>query len=317
LSNSSAKENGSTMGPSSPWKSRPVVMVVEDQTLVALDIADELRAFGYEAPPTAGSGEDAVGKAREIQPDLILMDIRLEEEMETELRKSLRELGEHHIALKVLIERNEGYRLSLEKALVTNLKTRVGPTIKSLKQSRLSAMQQTMVDLIENDVAEITSPFVRNLIENNFQLTFQETRIAVLVKQGKTTKEIAAILKSSPRAIEFHRHILRKKIGMAGKPVSLEARLAGFDPPLPAEPSRLREGCARRRHSRLRRIPDALNLPRSNGRTNIEPHDYLEVHEEVEDPASVGHAADSSLAQPAFRLSGADAKGKRCNSGID
>ncbi|MCU0604924.1 MAG: response regulator, partial [Desulfobacterales bacterium] len=70
------------MGPSSPCKSRPVVMVVEDQRLVALDIADELRAFGYEVPPTASSGEDAVGKAREIQPDLILMDIRLEGEMD-------------------------------------------------------------------------------------------------------------------------------------------------------------------------------------------------------------------------------------------
>ncbi|MCU0605130.1 MAG: helix-turn-helix transcriptional regulator, partial [Desulfobacterales bacterium] len=78
-----------------------------------------------------------------------------------------------------------------------------------------------------------TSPFVRNLIENNFPLTFQETQIAVLVKQGKTTKEIAAILKSSPRAIEFHRHILRRKIGVAGKPVSLEARLAEFDLPPP------------------------------------------------------------------------------------
>ena len=84
------------------------------------------------------------------------------------------------------------------------------------------------IDLIENDIAEITSPFIRNLGDKNFRLTFLETQIAVLIKQRKSTKEIAAILRSSPRTIEFHRQNLRKKIGWTGKDVSLESRLAEF-----------------------------------------------------------------------------------------
>jgi DNA-binding CsgD family transcriptional regulator len=84
------------------------------------------------------------------------------------------------------------------------------------------------IDLIENDIAEITSPFIRNLGDKNFRLTFLETQIAVLIKQRKSTKEIAAILRSSPRTIEFHRQNLRKKIGLTGKDVSLESRLAEF-----------------------------------------------------------------------------------------
>jgi DNA-binding CsgD family transcriptional regulator len=93
----------------------------------------------------------------------------------------------------------------------------------------LSAAQQEVLRVIEADIAEITSPFIRNLLANNFQLTFRETQIALLVKQGKSTKEIATILKCSSRAIEFHRHNLRQKLGLTGNGHSLASQLARFE----------------------------------------------------------------------------------------
>lgn len=53
------------------------VLVVEDEAVVAADIASSLKSFGYAVPATAASGEDAVARAREQHPDLVLMDIRL------------------------------------------------------------------------------------------------------------------------------------------------------------------------------------------------------------------------------------------------
>ncbi len=53
------------------------IMVVEDEKLVALSIEKCLKSMGYDVPLTVASGEEAVQKVIEIEPDLVLMDIRL------------------------------------------------------------------------------------------------------------------------------------------------------------------------------------------------------------------------------------------------
>ncbi|MBN2738764.1 MAG: SpoIIE family protein phosphatase [Spirochaetales bacterium] len=54
------------------------IMVVEDEGLVALEIQDALESMGYRVPCVVASGEEALQKVLMSQPDLILMDIRLD-----------------------------------------------------------------------------------------------------------------------------------------------------------------------------------------------------------------------------------------------
>ncbi|RJS49993.1 MAG: hypothetical protein CIT03_00635 [Methanobacterium sp.] len=58
--------------------SGPKIMVVEDERITAEDIRDGLEEMGYQVPAIVSSGEEAIEKAKEIFPDLILMDIKLE-----------------------------------------------------------------------------------------------------------------------------------------------------------------------------------------------------------------------------------------------
>ncbi len=58
------------------------VLVVEDERLVANALARNLEALGYQVVSTVASGEEALAKADESRPDLVLMDIRLEGEMD-------------------------------------------------------------------------------------------------------------------------------------------------------------------------------------------------------------------------------------------
>ena len=58
------------------------ILVVEDERITAEDIKDSLNNLGYEVSDLVSSGEEAVKKVEELQPDLILMDIRLEGEMD-------------------------------------------------------------------------------------------------------------------------------------------------------------------------------------------------------------------------------------------
>jgi two-component system, response regulator PdtaR len=53
------------------------ILVVEDDQIIQLDLQRQLKQLDYAVVGTASSGEEAVAKATELQPDLILMDIRL------------------------------------------------------------------------------------------------------------------------------------------------------------------------------------------------------------------------------------------------
>lgn len=51
------------------------ILLVEDESIEAMDIKRTLESFGFKVPYVASSGEEALEKAIEIMPDLILMDI--------------------------------------------------------------------------------------------------------------------------------------------------------------------------------------------------------------------------------------------------
>jgi signal transduction histidine kinase len=53
------------------------ILVVEDERIVARDLAGALLELGYAVPGTVATGEEAIERARDLRPDVVLMDIRL------------------------------------------------------------------------------------------------------------------------------------------------------------------------------------------------------------------------------------------------
>ncbi|HEX3034133.1 MAG TPA: response regulator [Thermodesulfobacteriota bacterium] len=53
------------------------ILIVEDNMIIAIDIQDRLESFGYAVPTIATTGEQAIAKTAELKPDLIIMDIGL------------------------------------------------------------------------------------------------------------------------------------------------------------------------------------------------------------------------------------------------
>ena len=62
--------------------SAPRVLISEDESLVALDIARILKSAGYEVLGPVTSGESAVERAQELRPDVVLMDIVLKGQLD-------------------------------------------------------------------------------------------------------------------------------------------------------------------------------------------------------------------------------------------
>jgi PAS domain S-box-containing protein len=58
------------------------ILIVEDERIIALNLKENLESLGYSVPAIAASGHQAVEKARQFHPDLVLMDIRLQGTMD-------------------------------------------------------------------------------------------------------------------------------------------------------------------------------------------------------------------------------------------
>jgi two-component system cell cycle sensor histidine kinase/response regulator CckA len=68
------------------------ILVVEDERIVARGIQRELQDMGYEVPELASTGEEAVQKADQLRPDLVLMDIVLKGHLDgIEAARTIRE----------------------------------------------------------------------------------------------------------------------------------------------------------------------------------------------------------------------------------
>jgi two-component system, cell cycle sensor histidine kinase and response regulator CckA len=58
------------------------ILVVEDESIIALDIKATLQGLGYEVQAIAATGQEAIDKAERLRPDLVLMDIHLRGEID-------------------------------------------------------------------------------------------------------------------------------------------------------------------------------------------------------------------------------------------
>ncbi len=134
-------------------------------------------------------------------------------------------LEETNIAMKVLLKQREEDKLELEKKVLNNVKDLVLPYVEKLKNSRLRPKDKTLVEIIDTHLQDIISPLLQRFANARILLTPQEMQVAALVKDGKTSKEIADVLNVSETTVNFHRKNLRVKFGLRNTRTNLRSYL--------------------------------------------------------------------------------------------
>ena len=147
---------------------------------------------------------------------------------EKELKYRTRSLEEANTAFSILLRRREEDRTHFESSVVSNMSTLVKPYIEKLKSTPLDAIQTNHLHVIETNLEQIVSPFVRDIGSRVLELTPMEIRVATLVKEGKSNIEIAEKLSVSKNTILTHRFNLRRKLGIKNKKINLRAYLLSF-----------------------------------------------------------------------------------------
>jgi len=149
-------------------------------------------------------------------------------EREAELEIKANSLEEVNTALRVLLERRDEDKTELGEKVLVNVKELVVPFLEKVKKTPLDSKQLSYIHILESNLNDIISPFLRNLSTKYANLTPTEIRVAHLIREGKTTKEIGEVMALSPRTIETHRKNMRKKLGIEKNKGNLRSHLLSF-----------------------------------------------------------------------------------------
>jgi PAS domain S-box-containing protein len=179
---------------------------------------------------------------QERTAELAKINAKLEQEIDERIRaeEALRKQGNklkaqsHHLeevntALKVLLKQREDDKKELAENVLSNVKELISPYIERLKKSQLNTNQKTLINILDSNLSNMISPFISKLSSKYFNLTPGEIRVANLVKEGKTNKEIAELLCISKNTVLFHRYNIRQKLGLKNKKINLRSHLLSYD----------------------------------------------------------------------------------------
>jgi len=167
-----------------------------------------------------GSARDITDKRR-AEKNLLKMHDALEEKV----KERTQALEEANVAMKVLLKKRDADRFDLGEQMIYNIREIISPYIERLKQTSSRDMQKVLIEIIEQNLEDIASPFMRDLSKTLHKLTPSEIQIINLIKHNKTTKEISDLLNISYRTVDTHRANIRKKLGIKNQKINLKSFL--------------------------------------------------------------------------------------------
>jgi PAS domain S-box-containing protein len=146
-------------------------------------------------------------------------------ELESRVHERTLDLKEANTALRVLISRRAEDQRQLEERLQMNVNDLILPVLEEIKSVCLDKRSAGYLSLLESNLKDITSPFLKGLQATYRNLTAREIQVAAMIRDGKKTKEISELLEVSPVTVETHRNHIRTKLGLVRGKTNLRSYL--------------------------------------------------------------------------------------------
>jgi DNA-binding response OmpR family regulator len=161
--------------------------------------------------------QQEIAKRRHSETDLSLQKKTLLEQVQCQKE----ELIEANAALRIMLRQRDLEKNELKSSLTTRFFKEIAPYLEKLKQGQLQEAQKHYLDIITMNLENIFNPASQGRSFTHKPFTEMETRIVNLMKQKKTSKEIAQLLQVSTGTIQTHRENIRKKLQITNTKKSL------------------------------------------------------------------------------------------------
>ncbi|MEQ5787698.1 response regulator transcription factor [Erythrobacter sp. NFXS35] len=195
------------------------ILIVDDHQLAREGLAAVLTGKGYDVVGLADTGEQAVEHARELVPDVVLMDVRLGAGIDgLEATRRIAALGLPVRVLMLTLHDMPGYvreALGAGAAGYVLKDTAIGDLCAAVEQV-LAGQSALPLELV---TAALRAPVLAAPSPSSLAqvLTTREQQVVALVAEGLTNKEIARELGISPATVKVHVERLIGKLGVADR----------------------------------------------------------------------------------------------------
>lgn len=136
------------------------------------------------------------------------------------------QLEHKNIALREVLGQIEQEKQEILARSRRQLNTFVEPLLQRLRdRSGLSETDREALSQLSTAIDRLFSGIPDGLGEAGDRLSPRELEICGLIRGGMANKEIAAFLSISDTTVERHRNTIRRKLGLAGRPVNLTSWL--------------------------------------------------------------------------------------------
>lgn len=284
----------------------PDILIVDDNIVLTTVLEQLLSSFGHRVVGTAHSGDEAIALAKDVTPELVIMDINMPGKLDgieaaeilkaelnipvifvstrtdnDYLRRAMKveplgyihkpfcreqimatiemaifrngrenklirayeklelkatdqadqlkqantllgmesvEMEQQDLSLDLRMNHLVGDRICLEAHVTSYFTKLLIPLLERLKGSGHEFQQGAVIETVKAVVGNFVTPFLQRLPLEYHDFTLTELRVAALLKENKTSKDIAEALNLAPSTVVWHRKRIRKKLGISGDP---------------------------------------------------------------------------------------------------
>ena len=196
------------------------IMVADDHEVVRRGLCSLLRAQpDWEVCGEAGDGREAVEKALQLQPEVVILDIGMPNLNGLEAtRQILRANPQTKVLILTLHDSDQVVRDVLDAGargflLKSDAARDLVAAVEALRRNKTYFTSKVAAMILEGFLNRETKP-APDLHNARHRLTPREREIVQLLAEGKSSKEVAAVLGLSVKTAETHRSNIMRKLDL-------------------------------------------------------------------------------------------------------
>lgn len=183
--------------------------------------------------------EEALGKIHnelerrvdERTKELVMNAEKLEQKqkelmwLKLDLEKTNKELVQTNTALSVLARNIDKKRDGTEKKIAQAISTHIIPLVEELQSDKISENSRAKLEVLTTYLKDLTPDAASDDHNIIVALSSMELRVAVMIKNGFSSEDIARLLYISPHTVKTHRRNIRRKLNIKNPGTNLSSFL--------------------------------------------------------------------------------------------
>ncbi len=196
------------------------IIIADDHRLLREGLRSLLeKQPGLKPVAEAEDGRNTVKQVLKFKPDVVVMDVSMPDMNGIEATRQIKKNAPEVKIIGLSMHADKRFVTEMLKAGASGYLLKhcafeeLGLAIHAVAENRIY-LSPEITDVVIDDYISITAPKVIKGCVNHAALSSREKEVLQMLAEGKSTKDIAAVLNLSVKTIETHRHNIMEKLNL-------------------------------------------------------------------------------------------------------